>query len=242
MPSINITKFDATEREICRYFNSLRPSEELQIIFNVAMNDEQLFPNAILPSDATYHDYIDRWVQRYIRADNNPASNRIANPKGSCNDPAIRAIVKMATQATDKQADLQEIHHNLFMSAENVQGDLLEEYIDSVVYEHGWVWCKGDILRSVDFCTEDGRLLQIKNKSNSENSSSSRVRIGTNIEKWHRLGTRIRAGERTPVYYWEELNRIIEKTSGQPCNMSEYDYINYVEKIARNNPQLITDL
>jgi hypothetical protein len=29
-------------------------------------------------------------------------------------------------------------------------------------------------------------LLQVKNRDNSENSSSSAIRNGTNIEKWHR--------------------------------------------------------
>ena len=96
MPSINITQLDFSEREICRYFESLHPPEELQIIFGVAMNDERLFPNMNLPNNATYQDYIDRWIHSYIQANNNPARNRIASRKGSCNSPAIRTIVKMA--------------------------------------------------------------------------------------------------------------------------------------------------
>jgi len=52
---------------------------------------------------------------------------------------------------------------------------------------YGWHCAWGETIRSVDFCSEDGQLLQIKNRSNSENSSSSRVREGTNIIKWFRV-------------------------------------------------------
>jgi LL-H family phage holin len=36
--------------------------------------------------------------------------------------------------------------------------------------------------------------LQIKNKLNTENSSSSNIREGTNIKKWYRLNTKIKDG------------------------------------------------
>lgn len=82
--------------------------------------------------------------------------------------------------------------HALSMAAENVIGDLLERYLASVLEPHGWVWCSGTMVRAVDFVLppaqpdELWRLLQIKNRDNSENSSSSAVRDGTSIEKWHR--------------------------------------------------------
>jgi len=182
-------------------------------------------------------------VRSYIEADNNPARKRSARPKGSCSDPAVKAIVKMVTQVSDEETTTQETHHNLFMSAENVQGALLEEYIDSVISAFDWIWCKGNTIRAVDFCTSDGaRLLQVKNKSNSENSSSSNIRSGTVIEKWYRLGTRIESGKKVPVYKWNLLNDIVKSASGYPCNLSEEAYIKYVEDVAINNPELITDL
>lgn len=74
-------------------------------------------------------------------------------------------------------------YHNLFMSAENIQGNLLEEYISVSTRPYGWIWCNGNVLRAIDFCSSDGAvLLQIKNKSNTENSSSSAIRTGTTIE------------------------------------------------------------
>lgn len=88
-------------------------------------------------------------------------------------------------------SNLEEIKrtHQLSMGAENIVGDLLERYLDSVLAPSGWVWCSGSIVKSVDFIKfEDGKwkTLQVKNRDNSENSSSSKVRDGTDISKWHR--------------------------------------------------------
>lgn len=82
--------------------------------------------------------------------------------------------------------------HGLSMAAENLVGELLERYLASVLEPAGWVWCSGSTVKSIDFVkppnSSGGKwsLLQVKNRSNSENSSSSKVREGTTIEKWHR--------------------------------------------------------
>ena len=89
--------------------------------------------------------------------------------------------------------------HLLSMGAENFIGDLLERYLASVMEPLGWIWCSGAVVRAVDFVkppSQSGgkwRLLQVKNRDNSENSSSSAIRNGTDIEKWHRTFSR-RAG------------------------------------------------
>lgn len=133
-------------------------------------------------------------------------SSRTASSKGSCSDPAIKAIVKASRELSKEAADEQEKHHNLFMSAENIQGNLLEEYISSNVRKYGWLWCNGNVLRAIDFCNINGTvLLQIKNKSNTENSSSSAIRSGTSIKKWYRLGTRKVNGNPEPRFMWDEL-------------------------------------
>ncbi len=82
--------------------------------------------------------------------------------------------------------------HLLSMSAENIVGDLLERYLASVLEPNGWVWCSGATITAVDFIKPpvepEGAWtqLQVKNRSNSENSSSKSVRVGTGIKKWHR--------------------------------------------------------
>lgn len=86
--------------------------------------------------------------------------------------------------------------HALSMGAENIVGDLLERYLASELEPHGWIWCSGSVVKAVDFVLPPARpalswrLLQVKNRDNSENSSSSAIRKGTDIEKWHRTFSR----------------------------------------------------
>jgi hypothetical protein len=246
MPSTHISKFTKTDEQLRDYFvtsYSQQGPESLCRLFDIAIRNKELFPDINLARVSTFQDYIDRWVRDYINANDSPVRTKIAKPKGSCSDPAVKTIVKMVTQISDEEASIQESYHNLFMSAENVQGALLEEYIDSVISDYSWIWCKGNTLRSVDFCTSDGaRLLQVKNKSNSENSSSSNVRNGTTIEKWYRLGTRAESGKKVPVYKWDLLNDLIESACGYfPRSLCEEDYVKYVEEVAMSNPKMITD-
>lgn len=92
------------------------------------------------------------------------------------------------------QADAERVkrEHLLSMGAENMVGNLLERYLASVMEPKGWIWCSGAMVKAVDFIkppAKDGgswHLLQVKNRDNSENSSSSAIRNGTNIDKWHR--------------------------------------------------------
>ncbi len=96
------------------------------------------------------------------------------------------------------------------MGAENLVGDLLERYLASVLEPHGWIWCSGAMVKAVDFIlppsTSGGswRMLQVKNRDNSENSSSSAIRAGTEIEKWHRTFSK-KAGANWSVFPDERL-------------------------------------
>ena len=83
-------------------------------------------------------------------------------------------------------------------------------------------------MKAVDFIHEDGRLLQVKNRSNSENSSSSAVRKGTDIEKWFRIrADRI-------VYMWDTLN----KKCGTDT-LSEKSFVQFAQTTIKNNPSCL---
>lgn len=92
------------------------------------------------------------------------------------------------------EADLERVRneHQLSMGAENMVGDLLERYLATVMEPNGWIWCSGSMVKAVDFIKPpartggDWQMLQIKNRDNSENSSSSAIRNGTEIQKWFR--------------------------------------------------------
>lgn len=115
-------------------------------------------------------------------------------PKPPATVPDEMVSVVLVSYFGIRPADTDRIkrEHLLSMGAENIVGDLLERYLASVMEPRGWIWCSGAMVKAVDFIKPPAlaggtwRLLQIKNRDNSENSSSSAIRIGTTIEKWHR--------------------------------------------------------
>ncbi len=216
----------------------LTQPNDLDSIFIIALRNSDRFPS--IAGVNTPRDYIDRWVKKYCDAIKNPPSARIASPKSACSDPAIAVIVRATHRLTEQQSTAGETYHNLFMSAENIQGNLLEEYIALKIRPYGFLWCIGNVLRAIDFCKDDGSLfLQVKNKSNTENSSSSDIRKGTGIVKWYRLGTRIEYGAKCPVFKWDDLNMLCALP---PHYMSEQEYERFLVDIASRNPGLITYL
>lgn len=106
-------------------------------------------------------------------------------------DEAVSIILRDYYDIPTQHLDRIKKEHQLSMSAENIVGELLEDYIrhTSNSVSAGWVRAHGDVVKSVDFIKkvgDDWELLQIKNRDNSENSSSQSVRDGTIIKKWFR--------------------------------------------------------
>lgn len=248
--NVTLSDFGVSAQQLRTGFLSITQGNpffnDLHMIFEIGLNDMSLFPNIRLTSDSTFMDYLYKWIKSYEEATSNPPSQRQASPKGSCSDPAIQTIVQIATNIDSNFAERMTAYHNLFMSAENIQGNLLEEFISCSVRPYGWIWCNGNVLRAIDFCSSDGAvLLQIKNKSNTENSSSSAIRTGTDIKKWYRLGTQTKNGVKYPAYKWDSLNNIINShiTTNLPanCNMTEDSYQDFLRYITSNNTGIISD-
>lgn len=222
-----------------------KPYTELDYIFNIANDNRSLFPGMDLRNNANEAVYMERWVKGYCDAENTLPSQREANPKGSCSDPALRVLVQAIQGINDEQITLGESSHDLFMAAENLQGNLLEEYIAQKTRPYGFIWANGNVLKAVDFTSTNGSLLlQIKNKYNTENSSSSGIREGTVIEKWYRLGVKTVNHVKMPKFKWDELNQLISdnRTEGfdlPPCNMSEDDYRAFLSEAALHNHNLL---
>ena len=107
-------------------------------------------------------------------------------------DFAVYEYIKTKYNFDDEEKEMVKKHHNISMDAENKMGHYLEEYIYNNIKSENWVWCTGDILRSMDFIkkTKNNKkepwfALQVKNSDNSENSSSNKVRKGTKIKIRH---------------------------------------------------------
>lgn len=107
-------------------------------------------------------------------------------------DDMVSLILHEYFEIPDAELERAKQQHSLSMGAENLIGDLLERYLASVLEPLGWVWCSGAMVKAVDFVKPpskaggDWQMLQVKNRDNSENSSSSAIRSGTKIQKWHR--------------------------------------------------------
>lgn len=134
----------------------------------------------------------EEYLRRQAIAFSQARDPRAPKPPQTVPDEMVSVILVSYFGIAQADAERVKREHLLSMGAENMVGDLLERYLASVMEPDGWIWCSGAMVKAVDFIKppesiEVGwRLLQVKNRDNSENSSSSAIRIGTNIEKWHR--------------------------------------------------------
>lgn len=169
---------------------------------------------------------IEKWVLKYSKGYEGRASQRISNAPGTTADPIIDSIIGGRLTHLDED-DLENIKfaHRLGMSAENILGLILEEYLAENLSDSGWHCAWGETARSIDFIKNNGEMLQVKNRSNSENSSSVRVRAGTEIQKWHRVDAK------TGAYQWASLNEMCGIES-----LSEANFVEFVKDLLSKNP------
>lgn len=126
---------------------------------------------------------------------------------GTVPDEMVSIVMQEAYGYTMEQCEKIKIEHQHSMCAENCVGALLERYLDSVLRSHGWHWCCGDFVKAIDFIRRNDDdtwlALQIKNRDNSENSSSSAIRNGTLIQKW------FRSFSKSGATNWENLPELM---------------------------------
>lgn len=196
------------------------------VVFQAIIDDFERVPGNIGGSRDDEESVIRKWLLKYQGGENSRASLRTSNPPGTVADPIIEEIVgSRISRLSAKDLNKITYAHRLSMSAENILGLLLEEYLAVNLQDYDWFCAWGETVKSVDFVHKDGRLLQIKNRSNSENSSSSTVRQGTKIEKWFRIkADRIE-------YMWNGLNEICGTT-----HLSESSFTSFVRKTLTENP------
>lgn len=201
----------------------------IEVVFAALQANPTLAPSI---RGESAEEILESWLNKYLRGYEKRASQRSSNVPGTIPDPIINVILEARLPQLD-QASVNKIiyGHRLAMSAENILGPMLEEFLSIQLKPSGWFCCWGETLRSVDFVNRDGRLLQVKNRSNSENSSSSRVRRGTAIEKWFRVNAT--SGE----YQWDQLNKI--KKSPE---LSEESFKKFVQQaLQKNNAALAVE-
>ncbi len=181
-------------------------------------------------SDQIFKENLEWVLRTFFKGYLNRPSIRISNPSLTRPDYLVNELIVERLGITDDRIiRIIKSGHRLSMSSENALGLILEEYIATNVLPYGWTCCWGNCANKVDFCSNNFSLLQVKNRSNSENSASSSVRRGTSIIKWHRMN------DRSGMTYWPRLNEMI----GNGCNLSEDGFRDFALALIRANPSLL---
>jgi hypothetical protein len=117
---------------------------------------------------------------------------RKPEPPSTVPDEMVSYILQEYFEIPEKDLERIKKGHLISMGAENMVGDLLERYLADGLEPKGWVWISGSLVKGADFLKPPApskrkwQVLQVKNRDNSENSSSSAIRDGTDIQKWFR--------------------------------------------------------
>lgn len=156
------------------------------------------------------------WQKSQTKPD--PAVKLILEPEEKISTTISQILLKRALPHDDNRGDGRQ-------SARRISGDNLHPY--------GWYCCWGSTIDAVDFCKEDGSLLQVKTSNNSENSSSIRVRNGTEIRIWFR-----RFFNKANTFNWVALNEIIGRDIFNEED-SERKFRDFITRTIRENPGCI---
>lgn len=204
----------------------------IEIVCDACVNNPSLAPDKIRRDPAiSDEEVVFKWCDMFFEDYKRRASVKCGKPPRTLIDPALNVVIRSAYPSVSA-SDVTRIEyaHRLSMSAENLIGPLLEEYIFVNLKNHDWAMAWGKTIKSVDFCNRAGALLQIKNRSNTENSSSKQVRDGTQIKKWFRID----AAKNN--FHWKEL---CELTAVPPNTLSEEGFQQFLGETLNSNPGIL---
>lgn len=149
-------------------------------------------------------------------------------------DEMVSTIMETAYGYTAKETEKIKLEHQHSMCAENCVGNLLERYLDSVLRKSDWCWCCGDFVKAIDFIGKDENgkwlALQVKNRDNTENSSSKSIRDNTTIQKWYRSYSKDTVKGRDSFTRWDKLPSLMEG-----YGLCEDDFKKFVTNYLKEN-------
>lgn len=218
-------------------------TSELEIILELGYDTHSLFskkkfkcfvlddcgekaPNGSLAAE------LESAIRKYTIGSRRSVFERVSNAPGTLPDTAVSVLLgaRLRNKSPEELGIISD-HHRTSMAAENLLGSLLEEYLSIYLKHHGFLHCAGEVLRSIDFIAGNGCLFQVKNSDNSENSSSSKVREGTEIKKWYRRKSTGRADN------WSQLHRVFGIMEEDWQN--EESFREFIVDVVSRNPRLL---
>ena len=223
---------DKVYAQIMALSKDMKVPEELHIdyVCRVCCNVPEIAPdmNNRKKEFLSIEKCMEAWVKKFFRGYNERISQHKSKIPGTVPDKAINAIIEARLpELPSSKVDEIVYAHRLGMSAENILGLLLEEFLFEKLSPAGWAMAWGESVKHVDFCHKDGKLLQIKNRSNSENSSSNKIRNGKPIEKWFRVNAN------NGHYQWESLKKIVGQSI---TGLNEEEFQKFIFQTLKNNP------
>jgi hypothetical protein len=166
-----------------------RLQKEFEIVAKFLDEHDEFRPARITRAQYGTRQYYDDLARSFVRG-RQPIAPKLP---ATVPDPLVSVIMHEHFRLPKSDLERAKHEHKLSMASEDFVGELLERYIASEIEPLGWVWCSGEVVRSIDFVRESEggwEALQVKNRDNSENSSSARVRHGTTIKKWYRTNSK----------------------------------------------------
>lgn len=224
---------------------------KLRKVFKANLKNKSLFPDISKGKSffekneqERLQEYLLQWGYKFLDAPI-PSRHKGTGPK-SPYDGMIYRLLSMCPRIELDNDQAREAHERA-MQSENLIGQLLEEFIARQISPYGWIWCKGSVMVATDFYFQKddgtGLFLQVKNKFNTENSSSSRVRVGTPIQKWNRLIKKKLAQSNEAQSNWLPLRAIVYDQAGvvpnNPNELSEEEFEKFLDNVSKSNPFLI---
>lgn len=199
----------------------------IDYIFKAICNDSGLAPDiTLLPGCENLSDEerIKKWVNGFFDAYNTCHDRCLIKETQTIPDKALEVLLGAFYEWTNDELQNAINAHRIAMSSENIIGYILELFLAEKLKKYGWVMAWGNTVAHVDFCSKNGKMLQIKNRYNSENSSSRKVREKHKIDLWYRIKS---SGKDN----WEKLYKIIGNQASITSELNEDKFLQYIKEL-----------
>lgn len=199
----------------------------LDYILNAVCNNPELAPDLTTREDCKNlldDERVEKWVSVFYTAYQNRYNYCVLKATQTKPDKALEVFMQTANDWTDDELGQAINSHRMAMSAENIIGLILELFLDEKLKAHGWALAWGSAVAHVDLCSSTGNMLQVKNRYNSENSSSKQVRKDHKIDLWYRTKS---SGKDN----WEKLHEIIGNHSSINSELTEEKFLQYIKEL-----------